>query len=228
MPLLARIPKHPLYQLTDIRGGKGAISISDVPFMDKVKFCLGIGRGREREKKLEEKDKKFSPHIWQITVGRKNISSLGLIIKEIWNPYQSIIPNYCHYLSQAVSSWGRTLERHCAHLSPLSPLTAAYHHAVVTHTAESSWNHPPAHTAPTTLLHPSLQTYQLWQILRASIYSSEYTWSLGRCHSCLRGLQQTTHSLFMERPGVPGHKHFSQEYQPPHAVLVAWSPMPLA
>lgn len=53
------------------------------------------GGRKGKKKKPEEKDKKFSPHIWQVTVGGKNVSSLGLITKEIWNPYQSISSNYC-------------------------------------------------------------------------------------------------------------------------------------
>lgn len=91
-----------------------------------------------------------------------------------------------------MSSWGRILQRCSVHLLPLSPLSAAHRHAVVAHTAGNSWTHPPAYTAPTTLLHPRLQAYWLWQILGVSIYSLEDTWSLDRCHSCFRGLQQPT------------------------------------
>lgn len=85
-----------------------------------------------------------------------------------------------------------------------------------------------AHPALTTLLDPSPQAHQLWQILYVSVCSSEYTSCLGWCHSCIRGLQQTTYSQFRERPGAPGHNHFSQEYQHPYAVLTAWFHVPWA
>lgn len=106
-PLLARIPKHPSsLSAHRYKRWQGSYFHQQCPiylWTKWVKFYLETrGEGGERKKKNknkhkpEEKDKKFSPHTWEITVGRKNRSSLGLIIKEIWNPYQSIIPNYCH------------------------------------------------------------------------------------------------------------------------------------
>lgn len=56
------------------------------------------------------------------------------------------------------------------------------------------------------------------------MYSSEYTSSLGQCHSCFRALLLTTCPPFRERPAAPGHNNFSQEYLSLHAALAAQSP----
>jgi len=50
--------------------------------MEKVKFCFETSRGekggkKKTTKKCEEKDKKFSPHIGEVTVGRKKLPGVN-------------------------------------------------------------------------------------------------------------------------------------------------------